>query len=477
MRPGHLSSGVRIFRIPQLAALATGLALFASVRAENVVAIGDSLTAEYDTIPNIPGFPTEATAYAEVTVPGWVSMSWVEIVARLRPDDFNFGSYRKLSDPWVPPRLSGYEFNWGIPGVEAGQYEDFVTSTALSNPGYFIARQPLENQLRNRADRVVIWLGGNEFRANYGALYDGGSSDTLIAGLLDDLGRILNFTRKKSPDAQIVILTVPDLGATPSKKAAHPDPEKRALVTAATEAANAQIVELAAKKGVVVANAYAQTERLVKDLPTYFGAVQLINDKEADNDPHYAFTRDGLHPNTPLQIRIARTIIGAFNAGYSAGIPQITDAEALAFLHINPNEPYYDWIDGYGVAKRGFLKDPDLDGLTNLVEYAFGLDPSIADAAQLPANLGGPMAGISGDVSVHYTPDAQRVRHIRVRAQYSTDLLSWKPVPIDHVIANADGSFTAVVPPTTGTIHVRLKVAVIPPGGSTATIVSVVGVQ
>jgi len=439
--------------------------------------MGDSLTAEYDTIPDIPGFPTEATAYAEVTVPGWVSMSWVEIVARLRPDDFDFGAYRKLSDPWAPPRLSGYEFNWGIPGIEAGQYEDLVTSSVLSNPAYFLARQPLEDQLKHRADQVVIWLGGNEFRANYGALYDGGSSNTLIAGLLDDLGRIVNFVKKKSPHAQIVILTVPDLGATPSKKAAHPDPEKRALVTAATEEANAQIVKLAAQKEVVVADAYAQTARLVKDLPTYFGAVQLVNDKNADNDPHYAFTRDGLHPNTPLQIRIARTIITAFNAGYSAGIPQITDAEALAFLHIDPNEPYYDWIATYSVAKRGFLKDPDLDGLTNLVEYAFGLDPSIPNAAQLPASLGGPVPGITGDLSVHYTPDPQRARHIRVRAQYSTDLLSWKPVPADHVIANTDGSFTAVVPPTSGTIHVRLKVAIIPPAGSTANIVSVVGVQ
>lgn len=462
---------MKTFRV---ALLAAAFAFFYTARAANVVAIGDSLTAEYDTIPNIPGFPTEATAYAEVTVPGWVSMSWVEIVARLRPDDFDFGKYKKLSDPWSPPRLSGYEFNWGIPGIEAGQYEDFVTSSITSNPAYFVARQPLEDQLKHRADRVVIWLGGNEFRANYGPLYDGGSSDTLIDGLIDDLGKIIDFTKKKSPHAQIVILTVPDLGATPSKKDAHPDPLKRALVTAATEAANAEIVKLAAKKRVVVGNAYAQTARLVKDLPTYFGAVQLINDEDADNDPHYAFTRDGLHPNTPLQIRIARTIISAFNAGYSAGIPQITDAEALAFLHINPNEPYDDWMAGYTVAKRGFLKDPDLDGLTNLVEYAFGLNPSVPDADQLPATLGGPVPGLTGNVSVTYKPDPERVLHIRVRAQYSTDLLSWKPVPNDHVIANPDGSFTAVVPPTGGTIHVRLKVAIIPPGGSTANIVSAV---
>ena len=454
--------------------LFAALVLFSAARAAEVVAIGDSLTAEYDIIPAIPGFPTEATAYAEVSVPGWVSASWVEIVAQLRPDDFEFGGYKQLSSPWPAPRLSGYELNWAVPGIDAGQYEDFVTSSVLSNPAYFVARQPLEDQLKNRAERVVVWLGGNDFRAIYGTLYDGASSDNLIAGLIDDLGKILDFVKKKSPGAQIVVVTVPDLGATPSKKTAHPDPQKRALVTAATIAANAAIVKLAAKKGVVVADAYQQTARLVQDLPTYFGAVKMINDKDADNDPHYAFTRDGLHPNTPLQIRIARTIIAAFNQNFAAGIPRITDAEALAFLHLDPNEPYRQWIAGYNVAKPGFLKDPDADGLTNLVEYAFALNPSQPDANQLPVSLGGPVPGVTGDISITYTPDPKRVRHVRVKAQFSTDQLAWSNIPADHLIAHPDGSFTAVIPPTSGPIFKRLKVAIIPPGGSTANIVSVV---
>ena len=448
-----------------------------AARSAEVVVLGDSLSAEYDTIPDVPGFPTEATAYAEVTVPGWVSMSWAEVAARLRPDDFDFGRYKKLSEAWAPPRLSGYELNWGIPGIEAGQYEDFVSSSALSNPTYYLARQPLEDQLKNRAERVVIWLGGNEFRGHYGALYDGGSSANIIAGLNDDLGRIIDFVKGKTSNAQIILCTIPDLGATPAKIAAHPDPLKRALVTAATVAANEKLAKLAAKKGVFVADTYRRTARLVQNLPVFFGAVQIINDKSDDNDPHYSFTRDGLHPNTPLQVLIARTIIDAFNQSYGAGIPQITDAEALQFLGINPNEPYLNWIAGYNVAKPGFLKDPDADGLTNLVEYAFGLDPSQADANQLPVSLGGPVAGITGDISIRYTPDATRARHVRIKVQYSTDQLSWLNLPADHVVTNADGSFTAVIPPTAGTIHERLKVAVIPPSGSTANIVSVVPVN
>src|SRR5438045_847654 len=117
MGPVRLLFVVKTFRVVSFVAVAGAFTLLGFARAENVIALGDSLTAEYDTNPDIPGFPTEATAYAEVTVPGWVSMSWVEIVAQLRPDDFNFGKYKKLSDPWPPPRLSGYELNWAIPGV------------------------------------------------------------------------------------------------------------------------------------------------------------------------------------------------------------------------------------------------------------------------------------------------------------------------------------------------------------------------
>ena len=109
----------------------------------------------------------------------------IEILAQLRAPIFNFGGLRDISDPWPLPRFSGYEFNWAVPGVDAAQYEDFVTSTALSNPVYYFLRQPLDEQLQNRIGRVVIWLGGNDFRANYGAIYDGGSSGPLIDGLIE----------------------------------------------------------------------------------------------------------------------------------------------------------------------------------------------------------------------------------------------------------------------------------------------------
>ena len=325
MKPLHHAA----FQSARAAIVLTVLALFQpNARGANVITIGDSLTAEYDVIPDVPGFDDLPTDYAEVTVPGWEAMSWVEVAGRLRGRYFNFGEWKALSDPWLPPRLSGYEYNWAVPGVDASQYEDFVTSSFFSNPVFWTGRQPFEAQLSNVAQRVVIWLGGNDFRGNYGPLYDGQSSSSFVNGLVDDLTRTIDFVRQHSGNAQVVVANVPDLGATPTKKAAHPDPVKRMRVTAVTETVNWRLAQVAADRGIVIADTYAITSSLVKNEPLYFGGVQILNDKNADNHPRFAFARDGLHPNTALQIMNVRAIIRAFNRGYGAGIPNITDSEA-----------------------------------------------------------------------------------------------------------------------------------------------------
>lgn len=425
-----------------------------------VVAIGDSLTAEYDTIPAIAGFPTEATAYAEITVPGWVSRSWVEVLGKLRGSDFDFGSWRNLSDPWPVPRLSGYERNWAVPGITAAQGEDFLTASIVSNPLYYTLRQPLEDQLSSHTNRVVVWLGGNEFRANYGALYDGGSSTSLINGLIGDLDRILDFVESQNPDLQVVICNVPDLGATPSKQEAHPDPEKRALVTAATNEANARIAELAAAHGAGLADIAEETRKIIDGEPVYFGGVEILPGKDEDNNPHYAFTRDGLHPNTPFQIRIAKTIVKAFNQKFGAGLRQIDSGEALRLLKIDPNEPYHNWILSYNVPKPGYKKDTDGDGLNHLVEYAFGLSPVVADADSLPVSVGGPIEGINGNVSITYTPDPAHAHHVQIIPQYSVKPGKWIIVPATNIVEN-EGTFTAVIPPTVTPAKIRLKITTI----------------
>ena len=440
--------------------------LLQPVHAVRVLTIGDSLTAEYDVIPDVPGFEHLPTDYAKVTVEGWDSKSWVEILAELRSPIFNFGDLRDFSDPWLLPRFSGYEFNWAVPGVDADQYEDFATSTALTNPVYYFLRQPLDEQLQSRIRRVVIWLGANDFRANYGAIYDGGSSESLIDGLIDDLGNIIDYVQAQRADLQIVIALVPDLGATPSKKAAHPDPAKRALVTAATEAANARIVQLAAAKGIVVADTYEPSARLVRGEPLYFGGVKIINALHPDNHPRYAFTREGLHPNTALQIVNARVIVRAFKLGYGAGLANITDAQALRLLGIHRDQPFYNWLAHFGITDRSFESDLDGDGVPHLAEFALGLKPDRFDAGALPITVGGPVPGFPSVASVTWKPRETRTHYVREAIQYSADGVRWLNVPAQNVLTNLDGSFTAAIPITTLPAMLRMKVATIPPPGS-----------
>ncbi len=428
----------------------------------NVVTLGDSLTAEYDIIPRNPGFSSEATEYAEVTVAGWESMSWVEVLARLQRAQFNFGGNKKWPDLWSVPRLTGFEYNWGIPGIAAGQYEDFVTGSAWSNFAYFVLRQPLEDQLKKKAQRVAIWLGTNEFRANYGKLYDGGDSTSLINGVMDDLERIIDFVKKKNSKLQIVVANIPDVGASPDKQEAHPDPLLRARVTAAIVEANKRIATLAGKKGAGLADTYDRTARLIHGEPLYFGAVEIIDGFDADNDPHYAFTRDGLHPNTPLQIENARAIIRAFNAKFKAGLPAITDAQALALLGINANEPYYDWLATFGLTDKLFNTDEEGDGLPRLFEFAFGLDPTLPDPSPVTSFLS------AGELRVEYAPVAERGRYARVQPQWSADRIVWRDLAAVRVTASA-GVVSATFLASEGPFH-RLKVSTIPPSGSTVSV-------
>lgn len=433
----------------------------------NVVAIGDSLTAEYDTIPDIPGFSSEATAYAEITVAGWEALSWVEVLARVQRAQFNFGGNKTWPDLWSVPRLTGFEYNWGIPGIEAGQYEDFVTSSVWSNFAYYLLRQPLEDQLKKKAKRVVIWLGTNEFRASYGDLYDGGDSTSLIDGLIDDLGRILDFVKKKNSKLQIVVANIPDVGASPDKQEAHPDPLLRARVTAAIVEANGRIAKLAAKKGAGLADTYDRTAKLIAGEPLYFGAVEIIDALDPDNDPHYAFTRDGLHPNTSLQIENARAITRAFNAKFKAALPVITDTQALALLGISANEPYYDWLASFGFTDKSFIADEDGDGLTRLVEFTFGLDPTIPETSPVTSF---PSPDRPGELRVEYSPVPERGRYVRVLPQWSRDRVVWRNLPAAQIATDA-GVVSATFPASSGPFH-RLNVATIPPGGSKVSVFS-----
>ena len=169
--------------------------------------------------------------------------------------------------------------------------------------------------------------------------------------------------------------------------------------------------------------------------------------------------------------------IRAFNVGYGAGIPNITDIEALRLMGIDPDQPFFDWLGRLGITNKSFQADSEGDGLSQLAEFAFGLNPQIGDADRLPVRVGGRVAGFTGEVSVRFTPRADRARYVAVRVQYSTDAIVWNALPAARLLSNTDGSFTGVIPPLNGPVHIRLRVITIPPSGSGARNVSHIAIR
>jgi phospholipase/lecithinase/hemolysin len=436
-----------------LALLTLLVARSASAAALRIAVIGDSLSAEYDALPSIPGVE-DPTAYAAVTVPGWESRCWVEVLGLLRTNAVDLGPYRRTLPGWNDLRFTGYKYNFAIPGFEASQFAEIVNSSWFSNPQYLPYRLTLSDILSHESDACVVWIGANEFRANYGFLYDGGDPASLVGNLKRDVSDILDFVLAQSRALRVVVVNLPDLGATPTKQAAHPDPVKRQRVSQATMLANQAISELAATRGVPVADVFAATRQLIEGQQIWFGPVDIHSASDANNNPRYAFTCDGLHPNTALQMVIARIIIAVFNEYHRTGIPTITDREALNLLDIDPQQPYRDWASDHALVASGMGDDPDQDGVVNLVECVFDLDPLIRSASPLA------IAASATGIQLNYRPDQGRSRLASVTPQWSYDLTNWTDVPIGSLTTAADGRVTVQFPKGGGASFLRLQVAI-----------------
>jgi alpha-tubulin suppressor-like RCC1 family protein len=86
---------------------------------------------------------------------------------------------------------------------------------------------------------------------------------------------------------------------------------------------------------------------------------------------------------------------------------------------------HFGRADSAGIAADD--ADPDADGVANLVEFAFGLDPRRPDATRLPA------ATVSGDhLVLEFTPRPD-LDGLTIRASASRDLRVWSPLPDEGV--------------------------------------------
>jgi lysophospholipase L1-like esterase len=320
-RPGSLNPAAATgFLRAFCVALAIATLVPVAVAAPKVLVLGDSLSAEYKDMPE----------YGEVTRNGWQAKNWVEILAARSAGALDFGDYRALPQVWDIYRLHGYRFNWGFPGAEAEDFENRLTDP--NDPFRYTLRPTLAGQLRNNVEWVVVFLGANDFREAYGQIYDGGDPNPLINEIEHSVEAVVNYVQAVNGNLKIVLVNIPDVGAAPGKIAAHPDPDRRALVTRAIRRTNFRLAGLAVEKGLALANIYVETRRLIEGKPVIFAGQTMICDSDPDNDPRYLFTRDDFHPNTALQIRIGQQVLRAMNGYFGAGLPLIPGGEALRIL-------------------------------------------------------------------------------------------------------------------------------------------------
>lgn len=416
-------------------------------RAERYLILGDSLSREYQ---------FEFTEFD-------AARNWVEILAAIRPGDFDFGKVRTvdltfIDDSWD---LRSHAYNWSLPTFSADAYRGLLQDPGLEDRLF----RALVNPVFNETERVIIFLGGNDLDRIYNEIYQGrDANNSGVKAIYADLEDILDEVEGRGGDLGIVLVNVPHVGATPEVKSAHPfDAVKTQRVSDALALLNRQLKKLAEARDAAYVDVYTLTEGLIDPAPLCIGGVPFINDSSDEGDPGHVWLGGslaaGFHPNTNGQALIAREIINAINEHFDENIPPLADGEILqAVLGISPSLPFESWIAGYGVPSpaEGPEDDADGDGVKNLVECALDMHPLRSDAHRLPVPSVSMTEG-SPYLTMSYRPRVQDCPYVRIWPQQSADLRAWSGIPESAVSTSSDGAVTLRLP-LTGTTYLRLLV-------------------
>jgi serralysin len=107
-----------------------------------------------------------------------------------------------------------------------------------------------------------------------------------------------------------------------------------------------------------------------------------------------------------------------FGAGGRLGIGKVTGSDFTLMGASNPNH-YAAWAIASGIAGQAASDDFDKDGISNLLEYALGLDPTAYNGA--PGTFSG------GILSFNKGPEASANGDVIYRIEQSDDLTWWSP--------------------------------------------------
>lgn len=445
------------------------LALQPMSAAEQVITLGDSLTFAYETefcrevdIPFGPeygdGFNFRVRNWAEILhKPGYRRNSFDlgprQYLSIDNPFHFEIGFFLRNQNNWAVPGLRIHEL-WKFMNhkvtihsvinpdlADLLDYADFDVSTDF-------AVRDLEHQIRNTAERVVIFIGGNNVRSVYPQIYNHDNPGDFVDKFVLDATRIVDRVLEINPHIQVVLVNVPHVGITPQVKSKWPtDPVKTRRVSRVLLDLNQQLEDLAKSRDIGYADVYSPTLSMLWSSQFCIQGITFANNGSTTANVDHVWLNgplsDNFHPNTSLQSIIANQIIDAFNVRYDTRIAPLSATEILVgLLGKTPEEidmSFSKWMTGYGKRGRSANDDSDGDGIIASVEFATGLNPNLQDSEQISSIIRGNHRIYSYPIRL---PDS---KHFTLRAYYSS---------------GPNSQFTAITPnPTTGAdgyAHVRL---------------------
>lgn len=408
-----------------------------------VLAIGDSLSEEYHFEQPFSA-PDSNPANPNV-------MNWPEILADRRATHVTMGSYQSSFFSYADLRNAGFKYNYGVPGFTSGDWIDVCTSDIWDTFSgdlivslWYPTRVSLDDHL-DEVDAVVIFLGGNDLKSDYHAIFNDPTPPVLLANVVSNVAWIHDYVRTREPGLPIVIATVPDIGATPEVSGKYDDPAKRAVARQRIAAMNAGLSNMALARGATVARIDHLTDRIFDQVPLDINGTEFIFAPDPENPPRHLFCKDGFHPATAAQALIADLLADALNRATGAAIPLLANREILGpVLGLDPDQPYLDWAGAAG----GMQDNPDGDGLPNLAEFVLGTSPLSA---------GSPFSfGAGGLMSFSLSADALKFASITV--MQSETLVDWTIVPSSRIEVSPSGVWS-LVPDAAEKMFYRLSVS------------------
>lgn len=274
-----------------------------------VVALGDSLADEYQ-------FPINFSEGGDRRN----SKNFVELLAELRPAQFDFGSFSTVSRG--SPRNQGYEFNWAEDGSNT---TDLIAKGQHTGAAGQIAA--------GQANLALVEIGSNDFRS----LFLPGSnpqqvSATALSNTLTAVGTLL----AANPAARVAVANVPDVALLPQVRLAIAQQpalaplaaQLSALIDQYNTALAASLAVLPGNERVALVDLNGLFDSIIND-PQYTVGGIAVDTLNAGDGPKHLFA-DVVHPGTIGSGKLANGYIAAIDQRFGENFPLLSDQELIS---------------------------------------------------------------------------------------------------------------------------------------------------